>query len=557
MLIERGAIERQGDRWVATAAIESVEIPETLHGLLLARIDQLPETAQAQPAGRVGDRTPVPGPRPRARPRADEPDRSRGDGRVADAARHPRGEGPHPRSPRPGRSSSTSSATGSSRTPPTNRCSSRSAAQLHRLVGEALEELYPDRRGELAGVLAMHFEQAGDTEQGRRVPRGGGPLRARAERDPGGLRGLRSGARSCSRRPTAGCRRSTTRAGARRDRARPARGRLDLPADRRGHRRARGASLPSAERLGDLELIAQIHLSSRWHGCQTRRAAHGPGRASARSTASPRSARRSTIPRCARCRSPSSALDQVFTGPSARASWPSRRPSRCWRSAATSSARPSRGVRSPSATPTSASSTRPRRRPRNATELGRRAATSSPSSTRRSPQSWSTPCAAISTRRSRWPRPACPRRGDRRDGVRGRELMDPRRRRTIGRVKLRRGQPSAAARARTIALVVDRKVWRPTLQAWLGSTSAALGEVAASEGDWEEALATARSIGNRYGEAGILCEACRGGGEARRHGGGARRLRGQRGHRRGVRRAARPGPDPARLGRDAARESRA
>lgn len=36
---------------------------------------------------------------------------------------------------------------------------------LHRLVGDALEELYPDRRGDLAAVLAMHFEQAGDTEK--------------------------------------------------------------------------------------------------------------------------------------------------------------------------------------------------------------------------------------------------------------------------------------------------------------------------------------------------------------------------------------------------------
>jgi len=34
--------------------------------------------------------------------------------------------------------------------------------QLHRLVGEALEELYPEQRNELSGVLAMHFEQAGD-----------------------------------------------------------------------------------------------------------------------------------------------------------------------------------------------------------------------------------------------------------------------------------------------------------------------------------------------------------------------------------------------------------
>jgi hypothetical protein len=46
MLIERGAIVREGDRWVANQTILGVEIPETLHGLLLARIDQLPEAAK-------------------------------------------------------------------------------------------------------------------------------------------------------------------------------------------------------------------------------------------------------------------------------------------------------------------------------------------------------------------------------------------------------------------------------------------------------------------------------------------------------------------------------
>jgi tetratricopeptide (TPR) repeat protein len=53
-----------------------------------------------------------------------------------------------------------------------------------------------------------------------------------------------------------------------------------------------------------------------------------------------------------------------------------------------------------------------------------------------------------------------------------------------------------------ISLVLDRRVWRPTLQAWLGSSMAALGEL--SDGNWEETLATTRSIGNRIGEAGIL-----------------------------------------------------
>ena len=46
MLIERGVIVREGSRWVATAEVASVEIPETLHGLLLARIDQLPDDAK-------------------------------------------------------------------------------------------------------------------------------------------------------------------------------------------------------------------------------------------------------------------------------------------------------------------------------------------------------------------------------------------------------------------------------------------------------------------------------------------------------------------------------
>jgi len=46
MLIERGVIERHGDQWVATAEVASTDIPETLHGLLLARIDQLPDAAK-------------------------------------------------------------------------------------------------------------------------------------------------------------------------------------------------------------------------------------------------------------------------------------------------------------------------------------------------------------------------------------------------------------------------------------------------------------------------------------------------------------------------------
>jgi tetratricopeptide (TPR) repeat protein len=59
-------------------------------------------------------------------------------------------------------------------------------------------------------------------------------------------------------------------------------------------------------------------------------------------------------------------------------------------------------------------------------------------------------------------------------------------------------------RGNDLALVVDRMMWRPTLQAWLGTTATALGDHAAAEGSWDEAVATVRSIGNRYAEAGIL-----------------------------------------------------
>ena len=43
MLIDRGAIIQKNGDWVAGENIEHVEIPDNLQGLLLARIDRLPE----------------------------------------------------------------------------------------------------------------------------------------------------------------------------------------------------------------------------------------------------------------------------------------------------------------------------------------------------------------------------------------------------------------------------------------------------------------------------------------------------------------------------------
>jgi class 3 adenylate cyclase len=43
MMIERGVVAWRDDGWVATADIEAVDIPDNLQGLLMARIDRLPE----------------------------------------------------------------------------------------------------------------------------------------------------------------------------------------------------------------------------------------------------------------------------------------------------------------------------------------------------------------------------------------------------------------------------------------------------------------------------------------------------------------------------------
>ncbi|HEV2141534.1 MAG TPA: adenylate/guanylate cyclase domain-containing protein [Candidatus Dormibacteraeota bacterium] len=43
MLIDSGAIVREGDRWIANEGATRIAIPDTIHGLLLARIDRLPQ----------------------------------------------------------------------------------------------------------------------------------------------------------------------------------------------------------------------------------------------------------------------------------------------------------------------------------------------------------------------------------------------------------------------------------------------------------------------------------------------------------------------------------
>ncbi|MGH7366338.1 MAG: ATP-binding protein, partial [Candidatus Rokuibacteriota bacterium] len=45
-LVGKGVLVRQGDRWTCGAAWEAVDVPPTLHGLLLSRVDRLPADAR-------------------------------------------------------------------------------------------------------------------------------------------------------------------------------------------------------------------------------------------------------------------------------------------------------------------------------------------------------------------------------------------------------------------------------------------------------------------------------------------------------------------------------
>ena len=61
MLIDRGAIIQEEGGWVACKDFDSIEIPDNLNGLLLARIDRLPEEVKTvlRIASVIGRKFPV------------------------------------------------------------------------------------------------------------------------------------------------------------------------------------------------------------------------------------------------------------------------------------------------------------------------------------------------------------------------------------------------------------------------------------------------------------------------------------------------------------------
>ncbi len=370
--------------------------------------------------------------------------------------------------------------------------------QLHRLVGEALEVLYPERRSELAGVLAMHFEQVGDTEKALEYLAAAGRFALERNAITEAYSAFDRAAKLLPPPDDA-------------EEKRLLRRRIEIELGRHKAGVAFRSSddlisdleaiLPAAERLGDLDLIAPLHL-----GLALARLARGE------SSSDPVVTR--SLDRVAEIgetlHDPSLralplaliGLTQVFAGPirdgvmALEQAVPLLEQRQDFIGAAFARGALAIGYANLGEFDKAEVASR------NATELA---------------ASGDVIAQLDAQLAQSWLRAA---RGQLDEAIPLAQACVARAEETgamacvvfsswlLGDVYHRQGRFDEASRAlhrgQEIALVVDRMVWRPTLQAWLGSTSAALGEVAASAGDWEDSLATARSIGNRYGEAGIL-----------------------------------------------------
>lgn len=371
--------------------------------------------------------------------------------------------------------------------------------QLHRLVGESIEAIFPERGAELASVLAMHFEQAGESEKAISylVAAGNYALERNALNEA--FSAFDRAARLLPNET------ETEDAALRRRRIEIEIGRLragrafrpteDIIADLE-------AVLPAAERLGELELIAPIHISLALTRLQFGEPASDPGvKRSLDRVAEIGEALHD--PALGALPLALVGLNEVFTGPirDGVAKLEEAVPllERRQDSIGAAFARGALAIGYASL----GEFDNAREAARNASELAASGdliaqldALIAESMVRsmhgelddavplarecvsRSEETGATTCVVASS----W---------------------------VLGDAYQRQGRfeeaRQALRRGHDVALVVDRKLWRPTLQAWLSFSDASLGDrAAADEQDWDEALATARSIGNRVGEAGIL-----------------------------------------------------
>jgi len=263
MLVDRGVIVRSGDQWAATREVEAIDIPDTIHGLLLARIDRLPDEPRRvlRAAAVLGRDFNLPlleavtGPAGPALGRLEAAGLVQlADSEVAtgNGAGGARADGSAPaREIRYGfRHALIQDAAYES-------LLKRERRALHLAAAEAIEGLYPERRRELAAVLAGHFGAAESPERAVEylLIAGAEALRTFADREAYGFFGR--AIRLLPERPeTEADRRRRVEAGLGRDRAgatfvpyEPSLAELD-------------AILPLADALGDPELLAEIHLGT-------------------------------------------------------------------------------------------------------------------------------------------------------------------------------------------------------------------------------------------------------------------------------------------------------
>ena len=157
MFIDRGWVVRSGDHWVGSGTVAEAEVPDTLRGLLLARIDRLPGEARRtlRMASVIGRDVPV---RLLETLSGDPAGTARSLG-LAEAAGLVRFAAADPEPVYRFRHGLIQEAAYDSLLKADRR-------RLHRQVGEALEgQEGGDRREELAPILGLHFERAGDTER--------------------------------------------------------------------------------------------------------------------------------------------------------------------------------------------------------------------------------------------------------------------------------------------------------------------------------------------------------------------------------------------------------
>jgi len=156
MLIERGWVVRSGDRWVGSGTVAEAEVPDTLRGLLLARIDRLPAESRRtlRVAAVIGRDVPV---TLLDAVTGDPAANSRALG-LAEAAGLLRFAATGPEPAYRFRHVLIQEAAYDSLLKADRR-------RLHLRVGEALEEQEPERREELAPILGLHFERAREVER--------------------------------------------------------------------------------------------------------------------------------------------------------------------------------------------------------------------------------------------------------------------------------------------------------------------------------------------------------------------------------------------------------